>query len=113
VNGADVVITGNCEVLPLPTALPPATPTYTMQNLEMPPEPQIAVVTAPFADLRAAPAPIYEVLATVGQGYRLNVVGYEVGSGWLLVDYPDGRQMWVNSLSVTIEAALITPTPLP
>lgn len=110
----DVTAAGDCLTLPVASATPMPTSTLFPLQLTIPATAEIAIVTAPFADLRNGPTSAYQVISTVDRNTQFAVRGYfgEGDNRWIFTVLNDGREAWLSALSVQISAVgEITPPP--
>jgi anti-sigma factor RsiW len=115
----DVSVTTACNALPVATPAVMPTPLPTIEVTPIAPS-QIAIITAPFVDLRVYPGTAYDILTTAGRDTRFTVVGSTVnplGEQWLVTTLLDGQAAWLPLDSVQLEilvpAGEPTTTPLP
>ena len=105
----------------MPTAPPPTAPPPTATPFD--PTPRVEARLD--ANVRSGDGVIYDVIAGLRAGQTARVVGISsTGSGWYLIDLPDGRRGWISPTVVILSGDARglpfvapppppTPTPIP
>ena len=100
-----------------PTATPTSTPTSTPTPIPaVTPACTIAIVTTTGLNIRSGPSTDYPVIAGIGWGDAVTVIGQSSGGAWIFIRTSDGTQGWITRSLTDFDfncVVVIIPAPPP